>query len=91
MDKPSGLSIGLRIPHFGATASPALVQDFCATAEGLGFDSLWTSDHLAFPRRARSIHSRGTQASEELFASRWSPWYECVATLAYAAGATRRV
>ncbi len=89
MESPTGVKVGVRLPHLGPCAAPGLIQEFSATAERLGFDSLWTSDHLAFPRHSRSLH-RGAVHEDDWYAER-TPWFECLTTLAYAAGATSRI
>jgi probable F420-dependent oxidoreductase len=41
------MKFGACIPHYGVPASREAVVDFCALAERLMFDSVWTTDHIA--------------------------------------------
>jgi probable F420-dependent oxidoreductase len=41
------MKFGACIPHYGLSASKKAVVDFCALAERLMFDSVWTTDHVA--------------------------------------------
>ena len=43
------VKIGIMIPHFGAAAQPGMVERVAREAEELGFDSIWTGDHLIVP------------------------------------------
>jgi alkanesulfonate monooxygenase SsuD/methylene tetrahydromethanopterin reductase-like flavin-dependent oxidoreductase (luciferase family) len=47
-----GLFLPLVLPEPAANA----IREFAQTAEGLGFDSLWTGDHVAVPRDSTSIY-----------------------------------
>jgi probable F420-dependent oxidoreductase len=56
-------------------------------AEGLGFDSLWLSDHVVHPRSGDDTHPIG-EAHGRLPAEH--PWLEALTSLAYIAGVTER-
>jgi len=56
-------------------------------AEGLGFDSLWLSDHVVHPRQGDNTHPIG-DAHGHLEPER--PWLEALETLAYVAAITQR-
>ena len=43
------VEIGIMIPHFGAAAQPGMVETVAREAEELGFDSIWTGDHIIVP------------------------------------------
>jgi probable F420-dependent oxidoreductase len=40
--------IGVALPHYGSEASLERIVDIASGCEGLGFDSVWVSDHLMF-------------------------------------------
>jgi len=70
------MKFGVVLPSYGAQSGRLATVDTALAAESLGFDSAWTTDHLALP-----------QAD----AARYSPLLEAVTTLAYLAGLTQRV
>lgn len=43
------VQFGMMIPHFGSAAQPGMVETVAREAEALGFDSIWTGDHLIVP------------------------------------------
>jgi len=43
------MGIGCVYPNRGAMATPANLVRFAQTAEALGFDTIWTSDHIVVP------------------------------------------
>ncbi len=47
----SNPAFGCTIPTSGPAADPAAVRGLAETAEGLGFGSLWVSDHVVVPER----------------------------------------
>jgi probable F420-dependent oxidoreductase len=44
------VKFGLQLPTFGPTANSELIMSCARQAEHLGFDSLWTNDHVLIPR-----------------------------------------
>jgi probable F420-dependent oxidoreductase len=70
------MQFGTCIPHYGAAASAKAITDFCRLAEELGFDSIWTTDHIAVDKK---------------YASPYGKIYESLLTLSYAAAKTERV
>ncbi|TLM99805.1 LLM class flavin-dependent oxidoreductase, partial [bacterium] len=62
------MKFGVILPSYGAQSSRLATVDTALAAESLGFDSVWTTDHLALP-----------QAD----AARFSPMLESITTLAY--------
>ena len=43
------MKVGLHLPQLGRAASPNRVMRVAQTAEQLGFDDVWASDHIAVP------------------------------------------
>ncbi len=83
---------GIALPNYGPLASAATLVRLARRAEERGVDSVWVSDHLVAPTGVRSIYPYdrrpdarpGDMGVIEHF-------YEPVTTLAYLAGATRRI
>jgi probable F420-dependent oxidoreductase len=83
---------GIALPNYGPLASPTTLVRLARRAEERGVDSVWVSDHLVAPTGVRSIYPYdrrpdarpGDMGVIEHF-------YEPVTTLAYLAGATRRI
>ena len=71
------MKLGVCLPNYRSPASPQAIAEVAQRAEVLGFDSVWTTDHLVVP---------------EAYLDRFGPvFYEPLTVLAYAAGVTRRV
>jgi len=88
------MRISLVLPHSGPTTSPALIRDFAQAAEELGFDGLGFIDHLALQPKVGSLYDLGPQPvgiPEDNLKKTLTPLYECVSTMAYVAGVTKRV
>ena len=88
------MRISLNVPHTGSLATPALIRDFAQAAEDLGFDGVGFVDHLALPKHVASLYDLGPQPvgiPEDNMKKSLTPLYECLATMAYVAGATERV
>jgi len=69
--------MGVNVPNFGPGTNPRVLRDWAQTVEGLGFDLLMISDHVAVtPDVARQYPA---------------PFYEPFTTLAWLAGQTSRV
>jgi probable F420-dependent oxidoreductase len=64
---------GVTLPNYGPAASVEALFATARTAERLGFDSAWATDHILLPRED---------------AERFGFLYEAIATLAYLAGST---
>ncbi|MDE2005221.1 MAG: TIGR03619 family F420-dependent LLM class oxidoreductase [Rhodospirillales bacterium] len=71
------MRFGVHLPHIGRKAGPALIRDAAIQAETLGFDDVWTSEHIIVPAGAAYPPSPA--------------FYDPVLTLTWAAAATRRV
>jgi probable F420-dependent oxidoreductase len=79
--------LGIHLPQTGGGVDPNLLRDFAQLAEGLGFDSLWLSDHVVHPRQGDNTHPIG-DAHGHLPPER--PWLEALETMAYVAALTTR-
>jgi probable F420-dependent oxidoreductase len=51
------MELGTSVPHMGPLASPELMLDYCKAADAVGFDALWTADHLVVPREMGSNYT----------------------------------
>jgi probable F420-dependent oxidoreductase len=70
------MNFGVILPNYGPEMGRLPVLDTAHAAESLGFDSVWTTDHLAI-----SEHESGV----------YSPLLEALTTLSYLAGSTGSV
>jgi alkanesulfonate monooxygenase SsuD/methylene tetrahydromethanopterin reductase-like flavin-dependent oxidoreductase (luciferase family) len=69
--------IGVNVPNFGPGTDPGRLRQWARTVEGLGFDLLMVSDHVAVtPDVAKQYPA---------------PFYEPFTTLSYLAGVTDRI
>ncbi len=71
------MRLGVNVPNFGPGTSPGILQRWALTVEGLGFDLLMVSDHVAVTPDVAEQYP--------------APFYEPFTTLAWLAGLTRRV
>jgi probable F420-dependent oxidoreductase len=69
--------MGVNVPNFGPGTAPGLLRRWAQTVEGLGFDLLMISDHIAVTPDVAEQYP--------------APFYEPFTTLAWLAGLTRRV
>ena len=69
--------IGVNVPNFGPGTSPAVLRDWARTVEGLGFDLLMVSDHVAVTPDVAQRYP--------------APFYEPFTTLSWLAGVTERI
>ena len=67
----------MNVPNFGPGTSPEVLQRWALTVEGLGFDLLMVSDHVAVTPDVAEQYP--------------APFYEPFTTLAWIRGLTRRV
>src|SRR5688500_2149266 len=44
------MKLGICLPHYGKAMEPEGMRIFAESAESLGFDSLWVTDHLIVPK-----------------------------------------
>jgi probable F420-dependent oxidoreductase len=71
------IKVGVVLPTYRRLASAANIRRAAEVSEGLGFDSVWVTDHVVVP-----------SASLETFGA---TFFEAVTTMAYVAGVTTRV
>ena len=83
------MKIGARYPNAGALPAELGLAHMAKRLEDAGFDSLWTSDHLAMPTSTRSRYPFSHDG-----AMAWPldlGWSESLLALGIAAGATERI
>jgi alkanesulfonate monooxygenase SsuD/methylene tetrahydromethanopterin reductase-like flavin-dependent oxidoreductase (luciferase family) len=71
------VQIGVNVPNFGPGTDPGVLRRWAQTVEGLGFDLLMVSDHIA--------------VTPDVAAQYPAPFYEPFTTLAWLAGITHQV
>jgi probable F420-dependent oxidoreductase len=69
--------LGVNVPNFGPGTDPDVLRRWAQTVEGLGFDLLMVSDHIAVTPDVAEQYP--------------APFYEPFTTLAWLAGFTRRI
>ncbi|MFC6020698.1 LLM class flavin-dependent oxidoreductase [Plantactinospora solaniradicis] len=71
------MQIGVNVPNFGPGTDPGMLRQWAQTVEGLGFDLLMVSDHVAVTPDVAEQYP--------------APFYEPFTALAWLAGITSRV
>ncbi|MEV4074525.1 LLM class flavin-dependent oxidoreductase [Nonomuraea fuscirosea] len=71
------MRLGVNVPNFGPGTDPGVIRHWAQTVEGLGFDLLMVSDHVAI--------------TPDVAAKYPAPFYEPFTTLSWLAGVTTRV
>ncbi|MEV3924467.1 LLM class flavin-dependent oxidoreductase [Actinomadura coerulea] len=71
------MRLGVNVPNFGPGTDPGVLRQWARTVEGLGFDLLMVSDHVAI--------------TDDVAAQYPAPFYEPFTTLSWLAGVTERV
>ncbi len=71
------MKIGVNVPNFGPGTDPGALRSWAQTVEGLGYDLLMVSDHVAI--------------TPDVAAQYPAPFYEPFTTLSWLAGVTTRV
>jgi probable F420-dependent oxidoreductase len=85
---PESLPVGCTLPTSGAAADPTALGGLAQTAEELGFDSIWISDHVVIPERITSAYPYSVDGAFPTTALQ--AYLEPLTTLGYLAGVTRR-
>ena len=84
------MKIGFSLPSVGPAPDREFIIDVARAAEDLGFDSVWTSDHIIFPVDRKSEYPYQTSTTELAF-SPGIQWLDPVAVMGVVAGVTERV
>ena len=71
------MKIGVNVPNFGPGTDPGVLRGWAQTVEGLGFDLLMVSDHVAVTPDVAEQYP--------------APFYEPFTTLSWLAGITHRI
>src|SRR5207237_3315141 len=85
---PGSLPIGCTLPTSGAAADPAAIGALAQTAEDLGFDSVWISDHVVVPEHISSAYPYSPDVRFPTLPPQ--AYLEPLATLCSLAGNSRR-
>jgi len=83
------MRLGAFLPPWGHHATPADFDLLAGSVEDLGYDSIWTGDHVVFPRDV--ISSYPYNATGAFPFDRDQPLFEPVTLLAYLGGRTTTV
>ena len=86
---PRTLTIGCTLPTSGVAADTSTLRGLAQTAEDVGFDSIWLSDHVVVPERIASSYPYSPDGRFPTMATQ--PYLEPLAALSYLAAATRHV
>ena len=70
------MKFGVCVPNYGPTSTAEAISAVALEAESLGYDSIWTTDHILMPRNSGTPYERV---------------FDCLATLAFLAPQTRKV
>ncbi|MEZ5260346.1 MAG: LLM class F420-dependent oxidoreductase [Acidimicrobiales bacterium] len=80
---------GLHLPHLGRQATRDTLINFARTADRIGVHSVWSSDHIAWPRE---VNSKYPYTGDGSFPGGYdTPWLDPIGTLFTVAGCTERV
>jgi probable F420-dependent oxidoreductase len=83
------MEIGCHLPVYGAAATREALTLFARRAEGLGYDSLWVSDHVVIPDRIRSRYPYNATGDFPLSPS--TDFLEPLTVMALVAGVTSKI
>jgi probable F420-dependent oxidoreductase len=85
------MKFGIHLPDAGRDPSREAIIETAIAAESLGYSSVWSSDHIAWPDPA-TLHSKYPYADDNSgFPAAGSAWLDCIGTLQFVAGITDRV
>jgi probable F420-dependent oxidoreductase len=83
------MRIGIHVPVFGPLANAENILGVAKRAEALGFDSLWSSDHVVMPARVASRYPYSPTG--EFLVPTDATWFDPFMPLAAIASVTTRV
>ena len=70
------MKFGIILPNFGPQSSTSGIREVTAKAESLGYESVWTTDHILLPQSD---------------SARFGQLYEAITTLCFLAGQTSSI
>lgn len=83
------MAFGAHLPHLGRQATANHLTEFVRACDELGVHSVWTSDHIAWPR---DIEKKYPYTDDGSFpAPPGMPWLDPIGTLFWAAAVSQRV
>lgn len=83
------MELGVILPNSGPLADPGAILAVAEAAEALGYEALWTADHLVVPVASKTSYPYLRQANVRLEASH--PFFEPLIALAAVAVRTRSI
>jgi probable F420-dependent oxidoreductase len=83
------VKLGIHLGNNGASATAASLATLAARAEELGFDSVWTSDHVVIPTSIAGEQPAGRPGVYD--PADLENYWEAFSVLAFVAGMTKRV
>lgn len=83
------MGIGCVYPNRGAMATPTNLVRFAHTAEALGFDTIWTSDHIVVPTEVQSFYPYHPAGQMPFVPA--EPYLEPLIVMTYLAAVTQRI
>ena len=82
-------TFGTSMPSRGPLASAENLKSLAQRAEGLGYDSIWVSDHIILPRQVESFYPYAADGVATFRPD--EAYYEPLAALNFLAGCTNKV
>lgn len=83
------MGFGCVFPNRGAMATETNLVRFSQTAESLGFDAFWVSDHIIVPTEVKSFYPYHPTGLMPFVPS--EPYWEPLTVMSYVAACTKRV
>lgn len=83
------MSLGCVYPNRGPMATPEHLVRFAHTAEALGFETIWTSDHIVVPTEVKSFYPY--HATGQMPFVPEEPYWEPLIVMTYLAASTQRI
>ena len=83
------MKLGIHLGNNGSSATADSLATLAARAEALGFDSVWTSDHVVIPSSIAGEHPYGRPGVYD--PADLQNYWEAFSVLAFVAGMTKRV